>query len=411
VLIKQFLVRMLSRPVAEGREVKIASFARYLKLERIEKRIRGLFIRTRVKMNMRRLHQSQVFRFFLLTMTFQQYVKRFRVRKAAQLRKLVVGELFKGVVRQKLKIGLAACHFSVRKLQKFREWLVLVRGERRRCLKTIWKVQLLSLMRLNSENESSAICYIPRNPDQLTFEALYQEQVIANPLLKLANFLNHHTIFRIKTTIFQQLFVLSRDERKGKAGKVVKVLGRSRRFRIKFSEEEEDKQDRLNLLQTDIYPYSTHYNILLHPKNYDITIPEIMKVSDRWAKEERRILDRHIDFVITAHEQRLLSLRRAYDRDLASFIARHYDSLSEKRWKYILEYNQLDRSAPLAKKEGEIRRLMRLIGAEKLLDNDCIPEKQTILDEVGRRPDAPQLPNAHIAFGPPEFKKLFKAYY
>lgn len=142
-----------------------------------------------------------------------------------------------------------------------------------------------------------------------------------------------------------------------------KALGRSRRFRIKFSEEEEDKQDRLNLLQTDIYPYSTHYNILIHPKNYDITIPEIMKVSDRWAKEERRILDKHIDFVITAHEQRLLSQRRAYDRDLASFIARHYDSLSEKRWKYILEYNQLDRTAPIAKKEREIRRLMRLIGA------------------------------------------------
>lgn len=164
MLIKQFLVRLLTRPVGEGREVKIASFARYLKLERLEKRIRGLFIRTRVRFNMRRLHQSQVFRFFLLTMTFQQYVKRFRVRKATQLRKMVVGELFKGVIRQKLKIGLTACHFNVRKLQKFREWLALVRGERRRCLKSIWKVQLLSLMRLNSDNESSAICYVPRNP-------------------------------------------------------------------------------------------------------------------------------------------------------------------------------------------------------------------------------------------------------
>jgi hypothetical protein len=54
---------------------------------------------------------------------------------------------------------------------------------------------------------------------------------------------------------------------------------------------------------------------------------------------------------------------------------------------------------------------MRLIGAEKLLDNDCIPEKQTILDEVARHPDAPQPPNAYIAFGLSEFKKLFKAYY
>lgn len=54
---------------------------------------------------------------------------------------------------------------------------------------------------------------------------------------------------------------------------------------------------------------------------------------------------------------------------------------------------------------------MRLIGAEKLLDNDCIPEKQTILDEVARRPDAPKPPNAYIPFGLSEFKKLFKAYY
>jgi hypothetical protein len=130
---------------------------------------------------------------------------------------------------------------------------------------------------------------------------------------------------------------------------VIKNIGRSRRFRIKFSEEEDDK-DKLNLLQADIYPYSTHYNLLIHPKNYDITIPEIMKVSDRWGKEERRILDRHIDLVIVAHENRLLTLRRAYDRDLATYIARHYDSLSEKRWKYILEYNQLDHSAPRIKK-------------------------------------------------------------
>lgn len=54
---------------------------------------------------------------------------------------------------------------------------------------------------------------------------------------------------------------------------------------------------------------------------------------------------------------------------------------------------------------------MSLIGAEKLLDNDCIPEKQTILDEVTRRPDAPQPPNAYIIFGLTEFKKLFKSYY
>jgi hypothetical protein len=285
-MIKQFLVKLLTKPIAEGREVKIATFARYLKLERLEKKIRGLFIRTRVKFNMRKLHHNQVFRFFLLTMTFQQYVKRFRLKKSKKLRKMIVGEIFKGVVRQKFKIGLTACNFSIRKLQKFREWLTLVKAERRRCLKYIWKVHLLSIMKINPDSESSAIFYLPRNYEDLTFEAIYQEKVAMNPLLRLANFLNHHSIFKIKTTIFQQLFILTRNENnKEKAGKVMKGLAKSRRFRIKFSEDEDDKQDRLNLIQTDIFPYSMHYNIVVHPKNYDITIPEIMKVSEKWIKE------------------------------------------------------------------------------------------------------------------------------
>jgi len=32
--------------------------------------------------------------------------------------------------------------------------------------------------------------------------------------------------------------------------------------------------------------------------------------------------------------------RRDYDADLAVFIRRNWDSLSEKRWKYIIEYNK-----------------------------------------------------------------------
>lgn len=91
-------------------------------------------------------------------------------------------------------------------------------------------------MRINPDSESSAIFYLPKNFDELTFEALYQEKVIANPLLKLSNFLNHHTIFRIKATIFQQLFALSRVEgNKEKSNKAAKAIGKSRRFRIKFS--------------------------------------------------------------------------------------------------------------------------------------------------------------------------------
>lgn len=54
---------------------------------------------------------------------------------------------------------------------------------------------------------------------------------------------------------------------------------------------------------------------------------------------------------------------------------------------------------------------MKLIGAENVLDQDCIPEKQIILDEVFKRTDAPLLPNPNINFGPSQFKKLFKSYY
>lgn len=118
---------------------------------------------------MKKLHHNQIFRFFLLTMTFQQHVKRFRQKKAEKLRKMVVGQIFKGVIRQKIKIGITACNFNVRKLQKFREWLSLVRIERKRCLKYIWKVHLLSIMRINTDSESSAIFYLPRNFEEMTF--------------------------------------------------------------------------------------------------------------------------------------------------------------------------------------------------------------------------------------------------
>jgi len=41
-------------------------------------------------------------------------------------------------------------------------------------------------------------------------------------------------------------------------------------------------------MQNDILPFSIHYNQLIHPKNYDIMIPEIMKQNEKWVKEERK---------------------------------------------------------------------------------------------------------------------------
>ena len=58
-----------------------------------------------------------------------------------------------------------------------------------------------------------------------------------------------------------------------------------------------------------------------------------------------------------------ITQRRAYDLELAFFLKQNYDSLSQKRWKYILEYNQTKYTFHKAKQEKEVRRLLRLIRA------------------------------------------------
>jgi hypothetical protein len=57
------------------------------------------------------------------------------------------------------------------------------------------------------------------------------------------------------------------------------ILGKTRKGRIKFHENEEEKQDKLNLMQTDILPYSLHYNLVVHPKNYDLSLAEMAKLN------------------------------------------------------------------------------------------------------------------------------------
>lgn len=51
------------------------------------------------------------------------------------------------------------------------------------------------------------------------------------------------------------------------------------------------------------------------------------------------------------------------------------------------------------KKEKELYRLMDLIGMKNVLDQDCIPEKQIILEEALKRKDAPKQPYQYIVFG------------
>ncbi len=108
-----------------------------------------------------------------------------------------------------------------------------------------------------------------------------------NPLLKLKNFLEKYSIFKIKATYFQKLVTLFTFEAKvtkeSRGSKFINSLSKTKKGRIKFYEEEE-AVDRLNLMQTDILPYSTHYNLLIRPKNYDMTLPEMMKQHDKWIR-------------------------------------------------------------------------------------------------------------------------------
>ena len=71
-------------------------------------------------------------------------------------------ELFKSVIKQKFKIGMTTISFNIRKLQKFREWVAMVKAERRKCIKQMWKVYLLSMMKINSDHESSSMYYVPK---------------------------------------------------------------------------------------------------------------------------------------------------------------------------------------------------------------------------------------------------------
>ena len=52
-------------------------------------------------------------------------------------------------VKDKIKLGLSTSTMNIRKIQKFREWLALVKSERMKCLKILWKIQLMGIMKIN----------------------------------------------------------------------------------------------------------------------------------------------------------------------------------------------------------------------------------------------------------------------
>lgn len=115
----------------------------------------------------------------------------------------------------------------------------MVKAERKRCLKYMWKVYLLSTMKINTNHENTTICNLPKNVEGLSVEVLYQEKLAINPLLKLANFLDKYSIFKIKATYFQRLVTLfTLDSKKIRETKIISSFQRTKKFRIKFYTED-----------------------------------------------------------------------------------------------------------------------------------------------------------------------------
>lgn len=149
-----------------------------------------------------------------------------------------------------------------------------------KCLKYLWKIQLLSIMKITPENQNVVVCHLPKNTEEITFESLYVEKVQQNPNLKLQTFLNKSPLFKIRVEYFRKVAKLFTEQQKPlhKSEKIINYLAHTKRTKIKFLDsEDEDKGQKeqifkINILSGDIFPYSLHYNIFTKPKNYDITI-------------------------------------------------------------------------------------------------------------------------------------------
>lgn len=107
---------------------------------------------------MKQLRSTGFATYAVLCHYFKRYVKKRRERKTKEMKKLVAQELYKNVLKEKMRFGMSKTHLNVRKLQKFREWLLMTKIERIKCLKVLWKNNLLELFKLSSEAETLSIC-------------------------------------------------------------------------------------------------------------------------------------------------------------------------------------------------------------------------------------------------------------
>ena len=77
----------------------IHNFVRHLKFERVERNIRGMFLRTRIRLRLRSIQAKSLGRFFMLVVHFRRYVKRFREKAFTENRKTAVNSVLKGVMK------------------------------------------------------------------------------------------------------------------------------------------------------------------------------------------------------------------------------------------------------------------------------------------------------------------------
>ena len=116
-------------------------------------------------MNLKAMRSKALGRFFLLVVYFRRHVKRYREKAYEANRKLAVREMMKDGLKEKLRQGILTTKFNARKLQKCSEWLSMARKERKKCLRAVWKMHLLSSMRINTEAENTVVVHIPTKVD------------------------------------------------------------------------------------------------------------------------------------------------------------------------------------------------------------------------------------------------------
>jgi hypothetical protein len=139
-----------------------------------------------------------------------------------------------------------------------------------------------------------------------------------------------------------------------------------RRANLRFADE-------FRLSSAEILPYSLHYNSLRRPKHLEISLGEAVKTNSCWIEVERKTLRELLREILRRHDREFYLLQREYELELANYLKLRYDTFYELRWRFIIEYNKVERTPEKQRREKQLRRLLGLVGMQRLVDEDCIP--------------------------------------